>query len=312
MHRDYLPLEVRTPKDMEVVFRRIEAQYPAFASEFRRITLAKVHHWRTVCRIACVNTKVHLGTHLNQDRALRLTKKALGPSYCPPDLTLRRDAFRAIAIALSLHTRTLVTPERASMCFQRDPFNQRFQVTDYGESLLESAMVTWPPMPAYEVELVDVDWTSILQPKAPDTADFSLSAKLQPSGCLPETETLKPMMLDLAYCEFPSDSGGNILRAQGCSEYLGANELPAWVSNLDVSDSLPGISQLQPVYLTSYATGCLEHQTRETALAFTVLPSSGQSPGDLDKQVYNTTVSGLQSNMANRAMTLDWYVAPQF
>ena len=276
--RNCLPPEVRTPKDMEVVFRRIEARYPALASEFRRITLAKVHHWRTVCRIACVNTKVHLGTHLNQERALRLTKKALGPSYCPPDLTLRRDAFRAIAIALSLQTRTLVTPERASMCFQRDPFNQRFQVAEYGQSLLESAGVTWPPMPAYEVELADTDWTSILQSQADAAANPS--GNVQPSGpSQPKTASALQAMLDLTQCAFPSDNR-DILKAPGCHN-PGANELPAWVSSLDV-DSL-GISHLQPLHQIPCAAGCPENQT---AVAVPLLPANdGQHR---DEEAYTT------------------------
>jgi hypothetical protein len=153
-----LSCEVQSPEDIECMFRRIQAQHPELASEFQIFSQSKVHHWRTVCRLACVNTTIRLGTHLNQERALRLTRTALG-KFCPPDKTLKKDAFRAIAIAFSLLARTLVTPKMAFLCFRRGRDNQRFQITEYGNKILCAASVSWPPT-THEVDLVDIDWES--------------------------------------------------------------------------------------------------------------------------------------------------------
>ena len=153
-----LPDEIHSPVEVENLFlelQKLQFPHPSHAAEFDKFAPRKVQQWRTAVRLACVNTQVKLGSNLKKDRALRLTRAALGPC-CPSDAVIQNDACRAMAIALTLLTRKIVTPQRANACFHR-PINHGFEMSEYGQRVLDDHNVLWPPQPAVDVELADSD-----------------------------------------------------------------------------------------------------------------------------------------------------------
>lgn len=105
----------------------------------------RTHTWRLSARISCVNTPVRTDARLPKGLATTLMNGMLGA--CKPHASTvnrRYDAFRCIAIALSLHIDRIVTPRRAAGCFHRAR-NQNYELTQYGRQLLERCRKSWPP-----------------------------------------------------------------------------------------------------------------------------------------------------------------------
>jgi len=169
-----LPEEYASPEGVELLYHLLEQLHP---SEFQVFGSRSAKHWRNVCRIAYINLDIpggqKLGQKLQKDRALHLTRMALGP-FCPPEKTIKDDTFRAIGITLSLATGFLITPQRAYTCFHR-PGHQRFQLSEYGEILLRSCGVVWSWLPTDQKPMMHDEMHS-LEAVVVDSAESSLNS----------------------------------------------------------------------------------------------------------------------------------------
>jgi hypothetical protein len=139
-----------TPDDIEILFLRIAreaAHHATCTGDFEIFGSASQKHWRTICRLTCCNVSdVTLKPNLNKSHALCLTRAGLGQEFCPADSTLSKDAYRAVAIALSLLTKKLITPKCACYTLFYQKKKGRFKLTAEAERLLTSCNVNWPPM----------------------------------------------------------------------------------------------------------------------------------------------------------------------
>ena len=119
------------------------SDHPEVGHEFVTIETT-VTDFRVVTRATCVHTNERLHSNLKLETALHHARRYLGPA-CPPEGIIRKDAFRALAIAFSLTIRKTVSPKRVYACFTRRS-HQGTDLTDYGRSLLEQNKAAWPPI----------------------------------------------------------------------------------------------------------------------------------------------------------------------
>eukprot|EP00873_Tetraselmis_striata_P046192 jgi/Tetstr1/466456/TSEL_010984.t1 len=103
--------------------------------------------WRTLARIAVVNTDVPRKTLEEMSVAKEVTASMLGRCL-PAQATISKqfDGFRSVAVAVSIHLDRVVTPIRAIAIFSR-VHNQGFQLTPYGSDLFARCQKSWPPRP---------------------------------------------------------------------------------------------------------------------------------------------------------------------
>lgn len=116
-------------------------------SETGKGEFSKAPTWRTLAKIAAVNTRVKRKLLEPKGPATKASATLLG--WCAPHASTVRqtqDGFRAVAVAMSLHLGRLVTPRRAAACFHQ-PRNQSWELSEYGWSLLHRCRVSWPPHP---------------------------------------------------------------------------------------------------------------------------------------------------------------------
>ena len=147
-----LPPEIRTPGQVNEWFNGpLQTQFPDIAPrEFGHFG-NKTHMWRTCCRLCCAGKPEdppHLRNppNLTKGRAMKIVHSAMGRDLCPPEHILVKDAFRSVAIALTLMTRVAVTPMRAWRFFERSS-NQLICQSDGFSRFLAEKGINWPPYP---------------------------------------------------------------------------------------------------------------------------------------------------------------------
>eukprot|EP00873_Tetraselmis_striata_P044941 jgi/Tetstr1/465205/TSEL_009911.t1 len=89
-------------------------------SETGKGEFSKAPTWRTLAKIAAVNTRVKRKLLEPKGPATKASATLLG--WCAPHASTVRqtqDGFRAVAVAMSLHLGRLVTPRRAAACFHQ-------------------------------------------------------------------------------------------------------------------------------------------------------------------------------------------------
>ena len=145
-----LPATVCTPEQLDEWFdKTLKLQHPAVAPrEFGHFG-SKSHPWRTAARLCCAGNLqdplcVRNPANLTKERATRIVRSALGPELCPPERIFSKDPFRAVAIALSLLSKVVVTPMRAFTFFDRGG-NQLIHQSEDFMSFLGDHKIKWPP-----------------------------------------------------------------------------------------------------------------------------------------------------------------------
>ena len=147
-----LPAEVCTPEKVDEWFdKSLKLQFPNVAPrEFGHFG-SKSHPWRTAARLCCagnlhdpLSDRVRNPPNLTKERATRVVRSALGPDLCPPERIFSKDPFRAVAIALSLQAKVVVTPMRAFTFFDRGG-NQLIHQSEDFMKFLATHKIKWPP-----------------------------------------------------------------------------------------------------------------------------------------------------------------------